>query len=72
MPSQSTERKISWDPQTRLVCNRFCALVNSFLNRAIVTTSPGLSYLHKMVFFFIDIHAKKHLTANKLFFLYWK
>ena len=35
MPSQSTERKKSWHSQTRLVCDRCCAL-----NRAIVTTCP--------------------------------
>ena len=40
MPSQSTERKKSWHTQTSLVCDRCCALVNSFLNRAIVTTCP--------------------------------
>ena len=40
MPSQSTERKKSWHSQTRLVCDRCCALVNSFLDRAIVTTCP--------------------------------
>ena len=40
MPSQSTERKKSWHSQTRLVCNWCCALVNSFLNRAVVTTCP--------------------------------
>ena len=42
MPSQSTERKKSWHSQTCLVYDRCCALVNSFLNRAIVTTCPGL------------------------------
>ena len=40
MPLQSTERKKSWHSQTCLVCDRCCALVNSFLNRAIVTTCP--------------------------------
>ena len=40
MPSQSTERKKSWHSQTRLVCDRCCALVNSFFNRSIVTTCP--------------------------------
>ena len=40
MPSQSTERKKSWHSQTRLVYDRCYALVNSFLNRAIVTTCP--------------------------------
>ena len=44
MPSQSTERKKSWHSQTRLVCDQCYALVNSFLNRAIVTTCPGLPY----------------------------
>ena len=48
MPSQSTESKKSWHSQTRLVCDRCCALVNSFLNRCdnlpLVTTSPGPSY----------------------------
>ena len=44
MPSQSTERKKSWHSQTRLVCDRCCTLLNSFLNRAIVTTCPGLPY----------------------------
>ena len=44
MPSQSTERNKSWHSQSRLVCDRCCALVNSSLNRAIVTTSPGLPY----------------------------
>ena len=38
MPSQSTERKKNWHSQTRLVCDRCCALVNSFINRAIVPT----------------------------------
>ena len=40
MPSQSTERKKSWHSPTRLVCDRCCALVNSFLSRAIMTTYP--------------------------------
>ena len=45
MPSQSTERKKSWYLHTRLVHDRCCALVNYFLNRAIVTTCPGLPYV---------------------------
>ena len=40
MPSQSTERKKNWHSQTRLVCDQCCALVNSFLNEAIVATCP--------------------------------
>ena len=30
----------SWHSQTRLVCDRCCVLVNSFLNQVIVTTCP--------------------------------
>ena len=40
MSSHSTERKKSWHSQRRLVCDRCCALVHSFLNIAIVTTCP--------------------------------
>ena len=52
MPSQSTERK-----KTCLVRDRCCTLVNSFLNRAIVTTCPGLPY--------IEIDIQQHLIKVK-------
>ena len=56
MPSQSTEHKKSCHSQTRLVCVRCCALVNSFFqyshcdNLSLVTTSPGLPYIFPVQF----------------------
>ena len=40
MPSQSTERNKGWHSQIRLMYDRCRALVNYFLNGAIVTTFP--------------------------------
>ena len=40
MRSQSTEQEKSWHSQTHIICDRCCVLVNSFFQRAIVTTCP--------------------------------
>ena len=45
MPLQSTEHKKSSHSQTHPVYNRYCILVNSFLNTSIVTTCPVLPYI---------------------------
>ena len=59
MPSQSTECKKSWHSQTCLVCDRCFALVNYFLNKAIVTTCPGLPYVlqFNIPFSFLSIYS---------------
>ena len=65
MLSQSTQRKKSWHSQTRLVRDRCCALVNYFLNRAIVTTCPGLPYT------LADAKISKVFKLTSLFQIFW-
>ena len=56
MPSQSTERKKSWHTQTRLVCDRCCALVNFFLNSHCDNWSRStlpLATVNSFIYFFL-------------------